>query len=42
MATIDAADDRNSIPGWVAWTLQQTVERAPLRWFLDRLGINTG
>jgi hypothetical protein len=41
-SAIDAADERDSIPGWLAWSLQRTVERAPLRWFFDRLGINTG
>ncbi|MGE3619890.1 MAG: MFS transporter [Acidimicrobiia bacterium] len=37
---IDAADERDSIPGWLAWSLQQAVERAPVRWFLDRLGFD--
>jgi predicted MFS family arabinose efflux permease len=36
---IDDADERDTLPGWVASALQWTVERAPLSWFLDRLGV---
>jgi predicted MFS family arabinose efflux permease len=37
VGAIEAADGRDSLPGWLAWSLQQVVERAPVRWFLDRL-----
>ena len=36
---IDDADDRNSIPGWVASILRFTVDRAPIGWLLERLPI---
>ncbi len=36
---IDEADDRNSIPGWVASILRFTVDRAPIGWLLARLPI---
>lgn len=34
---IDDADQRDSVPGWIAWSLQAVVERAPISWFLDRV-----
>jgi predicted MFS family arabinose efflux permease len=37
---IDDADERDSIPGWVAWSMQELVERAPISWFLDQLGVD--
>jgi hypothetical protein len=37
---IDDADDRNTLPGWIASALRWTVERAPISWFLDRLGVS--
>lgn len=33
------ADERDSLPGWMATALRWTVEHAPLSWFLDRLHI---
>jgi MFS family permease len=33
------ADERDSLPGWMATALRWTVEHAPLSWFLDRLDI---
>jgi hypothetical protein len=37
---IDDADDRDTLPGWIASALRWTVERAPISWFLDRLGVS--
>jgi MFS family permease len=36
---IDDADDRNSIPGWVASILRFTVDRAPISWLVEGLPI---
>jgi hypothetical protein len=36
---IEDADERDSIPGWIAWSMQQLVERAPISWFLEQLGV---
>jgi MFS family permease len=36
---IDDADDRGSIPGWVAAALKFTVDHAPIGWLVDRLPI---
>jgi hypothetical protein len=33
------ADERGTLPGLVAGPLRWTIERAPLSWFLDRLGV---
>lgn len=37
--SIDDLDERGSIPGPVATVLKLAAERAPVRWLLDRLGI---
>ncbi len=34
------ADERDAIPGWLATVLRLTVDRAPISWFLDRLGVS--
>lgn len=36
---LEDADSRDSLPGWLAWSLQSTVRHAPISWFLDRLGV---
>ena len=36
---IDDADDRDSIPGWVASALHFVVDRAPVGWLVERLPI---
>jgi predicted MFS family arabinose efflux permease len=36
---IEDADERDTIPGWIAWSMQQVVEHAPISWFLDQLGV---
>jgi MFS family permease len=33
------ADERDTLPGWMATALRWTVEHAPLSWFLDRLDV---
>jgi hypothetical protein len=33
------ADERGTLPGLVAGPLRWTIDRAPLSWFLDRLGV---
>jgi hypothetical protein len=33
------AEERGTLPGWVAGPLRWTIERAPLSWFLDLLGV---
>ena len=33
------ADERGTLPGWVAGPLRWTIDRAPLSWFLERLGV---
>lgn len=33
------ADERGTLPGWVATPLRWTIEQAPLSWFLDQLGV---
>jgi predicted MFS family arabinose efflux permease len=37
-AVLDA-EERGTLPGLVAGPLRWTIERAPLSWFLDRLGV---
>ncbi len=37
---IDDADERNTLPGWAATALHWVVDRAPVSWFLDRLGVD--
>ena len=34
---IDDADERDSIPGWVASALHFVVDRAPVGWLVERL-----
>jgi MFS family permease len=34
---IKDADDRDSLPGWVAWLLRRAVQHAPAGWLVDRL-----
>jgi hypothetical protein len=36
---IDDAEDRGSLPGWVAAVLRFTADHAPVGWLLDRLPI---
>jgi hypothetical protein len=36
---IDDANDRNTIPGWVASVLEFVVSKAPLSWILGRLDL---
>jgi hypothetical protein len=36
---IGDADDRNTIPGWIATAARWTVDHAPLSWFLDQVGV---
>jgi MFS family permease len=36
---IDDANDRDSIPGWVAAALGFLVDRAPISWFVDKIPI---
>jgi hypothetical protein len=36
---IDDADERDSIPGWVASVLHFAADRAPFRWLVERLPI---
>ena len=36
---IDDADERDSIPGWVASAMHFVVDRAPVGWLVDRLPI---
>ena len=36
---ITDADERGTLPGWVAGPLRWTVEHAPVSWFLDQLGV---
>lgn len=37
---IDDADERDSLPGWIATALGWAVERAPVSWFLEQLGVD--
>ena len=39
---VDDADDRDSIPGWIAVALGFLVERAPIDWLVERLPIPGG
>jgi hypothetical protein len=34
---IDDADERDTIPGWVADVLDFAVDQAPVDWLVDRL-----
>ena len=36
---LEDADDRDSLPGWMAWTLQKAIRHAPVSWFLEQLGV---
>jgi predicted MFS family arabinose efflux permease len=36
---ITDAEHRGTLPGWLAGALRWTAERAPVSWFLDRLGV---
>ena len=36
---IDDADERDTIPGWLATALRWTVDRLPASWFLEQLGV---
>ena len=33
------ADERDTLPGWVAGPLRWTIDHAPFSWFLDQLGV---
>jgi predicted MFS family arabinose efflux permease len=33
------ADERGTLPGWVAGPLRWTIDHAPFSWFLDQLGV---
>lgn len=33
------ADERDTLPGWVAGPLRWTIDHAPFPWFLDQLGV---
>jgi MFS family permease len=37
---VQDSEDRGSLPGWAASALEWAVDRAPVDWFLDRLGID--
>jgi MFS family permease len=37
---IDDADERNTLPGPFAWLFHEAADRAPVSWFLDRLGVD--
>jgi predicted MFS family arabinose efflux permease len=36
---ISDADQRNTLPGWIASSLSWLVDRVPVSWFLERLGV---
>ena len=36
---IDDANDRDTIPGWVAAALGFVVDRAPVGWLVDRIDL---
>lgn len=36
---ISDADQRDSLPGWIATALTWLVDRAPISWFLEQLGV---
>ena len=36
---IDDADERDTLPGFAATALHWAADRAPVSWFLDRLGV---
>ena len=36
---IDDADERGTIPGWMATALRWAVDRVPASWFLEQLGV---
>jgi hypothetical protein len=38
---IDDADERDSLPGLAARLLRVAVDKAPIGWLLDRLGVTT-
>jgi hypothetical protein len=37
--SIADADARDTLPGWIAKALRWTVDRVPLSWFLEQLGV---
>jgi predicted MFS family arabinose efflux permease len=38
--SIADADARGTLPGWIAKVLRWTVDRVPLAWFLEQLGVD--
>jgi hypothetical protein len=39
LGAIQDGEERDGLPGWLAEGLSWAVERAPLSWFLERLGV---